>query len=80
MSAAASLLVCAGDALHNHMQGQAAAEQFLQSLRRYAMTGAELERVIANAAFMPPEKAAAWNRGFYARIQKACQRAVDIAP
>lgn len=80
MSATDTRAVSAGDVLRNHMEGQDAAEQFLQSLRRYSMTGTELERIHSAVQFMEPEKAVSWNHGFYARIQKCCQRCMDISP
>lgn len=56
MSATDTRAVSAGDVLRNHMEGQAAAEQFLQSLRRYSMTGTELERVHSAVQFMEQKR------------------------
>lgn len=72
--------VNAGTVTRFHDEGRQAAEQFLQTLRRYSMTGSELDRVLTGVAHMESEKIAPWLRGFHGRIQVACQYAMDRTP
>ena len=71
-------VVQAENLVTENLGDQQVAEKFLADLRKYAARGTELDYLVNCNALKDPVDARAWQRGFFARLQKFCQAAVDL--